>query len=782
MRAATWLAVPLVALMVARPASAQWEPGRRVLLDAHNCYPTHHEWADRIDRALATGTPLAIEQDLMWYSDPKGGRSWSVVAHDEPGRLALGLDGSEPTLDEYFFQRIRPAVEASLREGRKDQWPLVTLNLDLKSEEPEHLAAVWQLLGKYRTWLTTATRMARIDDVQPLNVGPVLVLTGESDAQRRVFHDSVPIGGSLLVFGAARPVVARAGSTDTLAHLEPGRRTNYHRWWNNPWSVVELGGQGRAGDWTADDDRRLRGLVDAAHNVGLWIRFYTLNGHSPDDTSGGWSAGYNFGSVAAAMERWKAAIKAGVDFVATDQYEEFANVRAATLPTGQAVTLDGELTDGDYERLFERAFTVPPGTSSIEVSLEYTGADERTVLDLGLRGPGGFRGWSGGGAQTIRVSDLAASYGYLPGRIEPGRWAVVLGVPNIRPGRRDRYRIRVRLSTDAGMPEETPARPGWYAGDLHAHSGHSDGRITTAGVRVGAPPSRVFDAARAAGLEFVALTDHNTVSHWLDVDRLQPAYAPLLLLHGREVTTYRGHANAIGERRFHDFRLPAPGASPAAVLTEVASDGAFISINHPSLPDDERCMGCGWNDTDADTLRHVHGVEVVNGEPGDMAAWRFWASQLNRGVRLAVVGGSDEHTPDEARDRVIGRPATVVYADALSETAIVAGLRAGRTYVRVEGPAGPVLDITAEQGGRRVGLGDVLSPGETVFRARVSGATDVTLEWIRNGEVARTEVLPPSGTTTYPCRLGPREWVSVIVRDTSGRPLAITSAIYTSHR
>ena len=35
---------------------------------------------------------------------------------------------------------------------------------------------------------------------------------------------------------------------------------------------------------------------------------------------------YNFGSLEAVRHRWRAAIAAGVDFVATDQYEEFAKI------------------------------------------------------------------------------------------------------------------------------------------------------------------------------------------------------------------------------------------------------------------------------------------------------------------------------------------------------------------------------------------------------------------------------------------------------------------------
>src|SRR5579872_5777422 len=78
-----------------RPAAAAFEPGTRVLLDAHNCYPYNGRWADRIDRALSTGTPLAIEQDLVWFRDPVTGQGRSLVAHDEQGKPNLGLDGSE---------------------------------------------------------------------------------------------------------------------------------------------------------------------------------------------------------------------------------------------------------------------------------------------------------------------------------------------------------------------------------------------------------------------------------------------------------------------------------------------------------------------------------------------------------------------------------------------------------------------------------------------------------------------------------------------------------------
>ena len=112
----------------------------------------------------------------------------SIVSHGEP------FDGSEPSLREYFFERIRPIVEKALREGNPADWPLVTLNLDLKTNEPEHHRALWDLLGTYEPWLTTAARTPDGSRPAPLDVKPVLVLTGESDAQAASFHDEIPAG------------------------------------------------------------------------------------------------------------------------------------------------------------------------------------------------------------------------------------------------------------------------------------------------------------------------------------------------------------------------------------------------------------------------------------------------------------------------------------------------------------------------------------------------------------------------------------------------------------
>lgn len=295
----------------------------RPVLDAHNCYPYEGRWADRIERALKTGFPVAIEQDLAWWVDPDNGKGRVVVTHTPK------TTGTEPTLRNYFFERVRPIVEEALRKNERERWPLIILHFDFKDNQAPLLHAVWDLLGEYQSWITTAMKGADPRVLAPFDPKPLLVLTEDSDAQEEVFFKQVTASGRLRLFGSAHTNEVAEKSKAAREHLQatlPPERllsappTNYRRWWNNSWFVVEEGGQHQAGDWTEADDRRLHALVDHAHRLGYWIRFYTLDGFAEGEDRG-WGNAYNFGSIEAARARWKAAVDAGVNLVATDQYE-----------------------------------------------------------------------------------------------------------------------------------------------------------------------------------------------------------------------------------------------------------------------------------------------------------------------------------------------------------------------------------------------------------------------------------------------------------------------------
>src|SRR6516225_7532206 len=223
---------------------------------------------------------------------------------------------------------------------------------------------------------------------------------------------------------------------------------------------------------------------------------------------------------------------------------------------------------------------VAPGTAALRVELDYERAG--AVLDLGCLGPSGFRGWSGGARESFVITAEAATPGYLPGEIEAGLWQVMIGLHAVPP---DGVRFRVTAepsSGGAGLPvtpllpvpagrparRELPAAPGrrWLAGDLHAHTVHSDGVMTV-------PELACFAVSR--GLDFIAVTDHNTVSHHAELPAAARRYG-ITLLPGQEVTTAYGHAGVLGDTGWIDFRR-----DPDDWLAAVERGGGLMSVNHP---------------------------------------------------------------------------------------------------------------------------------------------------------------------------------------------------------
>src|SRR5262249_796322 len=98
---------------------------------------------------------------------------------------------------------------------------------------------------------------------------------------------------------------------------------NYRRWVARPWNLIEKGGVAEAGEWTTAEEQRLAAFASQAHKLGYLIGFYHLNGHAPEANKGSEKES-NLGSPDRAKVRWAAAIKAGVDLISTDQYEEVA--------------------------------------------------------------------------------------------------------------------------------------------------------------------------------------------------------------------------------------------------------------------------------------------------------------------------------------------------------------------------------------------------------------------------------------------------------------------------
>ncbi|HEX4038410.1 MAG TPA: CehA/McbA family metallohydrolase [Acidobacteriaceae bacterium] len=457
-----------------------------------------------------------------------------------------------------------------------------------------------------------------------------------------------------------------------------------------------------------------------------------------------------------------------------------------------SLVLQGVVRPAQKQTYFEVPFHVPAGVHRITVSFENLGKEQRTVLDLGIEDPFRFRGESGGNKDHFTLSDTDATPSYLPGGIPAGQWKLLIAVPNIRAGVTSRYRAEVwfdsKLDDSSFSEEPLNSQAGWYRGDLHMHTAHSDGSCPSeSGKQVPCPLIFTVEAAVRRGLDFIAITDHNATSQYDDERELQPWFDKLLMIPGRELTTFHGHANEWGTTRWIDYRVGSAQVPDVNAMFRAARGlGAIVSINHPELPTGEICMGCGWNPDPPADMSLVTSIEVVNG--GGMPATRFWEAQLRRGYRLTAVGGSDNHHADWPAERAasVGYPTTVIYARNLSVAGILDGIRSGRVFIDASGSRNRMLEMAAHAGGASAEMGGVLAaaPGESVaLDVRVAGCEGGTLEYFLDG--AASSVLPAQAIGSADATLhaawssdGARHWIRVEAHGADGRLQLLGNPVY----
>jgi hypothetical protein len=454
--------------------------------------------------------------------------------------------------------------------------------------------------------------------------------------------------------------------------------------------------------------------------------------------------------------------------------------------------LQGVVRPLQNQTYFAAPFTVPPSTHRITITFQNLGRDQHTVLDLGLADPFRFRGQSGGNKSHFTISDTDATPSYLPGAIPPGRWKILVSVPNIRPSVTSRYRAEIWFNSpldDSSFTEQPlNANAGWYRGDLHMHDAHSDGSCPSqSGKSVPCPLFLTIEAAVRRGLDFIAITDHNATSQYDDERELQPYFDKTLLIPGRELTTFHGHANEWGTTRFIDYRVGTPQVPTVNSMFRAARIlGAIVSINHPEAPTGEICMGCGWNPSPPADMSLVTSIEVVNG--AGRPATRFWEDQLRRGYRLTAVGGSDNHhglwPPDHPAS--VGDPTTVIYAENLSVAALLNGIRSGHVFIDVTGSRNRFLDLTAHAGRASALMGSTLgvSAGRSVsLDLRVANSSGAVVHWFLDG--AESSALPPQTVSSADETLhaqwisdGTRHWIRAEARDNDNRVLLLGNPVY----
>lgn len=211
--------------------------------------------------------------------------------------------------------------------------------------------------------------------------------------------------------------------------------------------------------------------------------------------------------------------------------------------------------------------------------------------------------------------------------------AGLLGSRAVWCGRRRRVARQDKMTDQVREPQFPPGRAagrgrGWYRGDCHVHSARSQGGELT--------PEQLAAAARAGGLDFIAITEHNTADTHGAWGQL--AGDDLLVILGQEVTTLTGHwlALGIGPGQVVEWRYGVRHGVIGRYLSQVRQAGGLCVAAHPHAPYPGGVFMYPFDGFDA--------VEVWNGlwssaGPGMRTTMRRWPNGGGRWPPASAAGG-----------------------------------------------------------------------------------------------------------------------------------------------
>lgn len=303
-------------------------------------------------------------------------------------------------------------------------------------------------------------------------------------------------------------------------------------------------------------------------------------------------------------------------------------------------------------------FDVPENVVSITVRYDYLRETKgllgdlvpTNTIDIGLMDQDGkFLGWSGSAKSEITVGEFGSSAGYLSQPIRSGKWKIIVGAYHVvQQGVKVEYDIEFEYKCEKLL-----------FGDLHIHTTASDGVYDA---------SEIGKKAKALGLDFIGLANHNNFSENLNL----PHIDGLTFVPAVEWTHYKGHMNFFGVKApFENSFIANSENEMKEIISHARSLGAVISVNHP------KCGICPylWEGEDFDML------EVWNGpmRPTNIRGLAYWTQLLRRGRKIPIVGGSDYHKPHTPVK--LGNPVTGVYSPSMSADDIISSLTKGHSFV-----------------------------------------------------------------------------------------------------
>jgi predicted metal-dependent phosphoesterase TrpH/glycosyltransferase involved in cell wall biosynthesis len=162
--------------------------------------------------------------------------------------------------------------------------------------------------------------------------------------------------------------------------------------------------------------------------------------------------------------------------------------------------------------------------------------------------------------------------------------------------------------------------------DLHMHTDHSSDCAT--------PVETLLDAAKAAGLGAIAITDHNEVSGAHEARELAERVGGIKVIVAEEVKT-ADQGEVIG--LFIEEKIPR-GMTLAETIAAIRAQGGLVYVPHPfdrmhSVPDYENLLA---------VVEDVDAIEVFNPRVA-FSAFNEEAARFAQKYRIVAGAGSDSH-------------------------------------------------------------------------------------------------------------------------------------------
>lgn len=435
----------------------------------------------------------------------------------------------------------------------------------------------------------------------------------------------------------------------------------------------------------------------------------------------------------------------------------------------ERVLLKNERADENQsERYYRLSFSVPEGMGALKVTLKMDTCQTAQVPMILFDARGDVRlmraaNATKGVAKTeYEMMPAHADNGCIPGDIPAGEWKLVLYKRRIYEDIWAWLTVNCERALD--MPKETQLlapeiqalkthpfcdavlnrEAGWYCGELHTHTDESTGYTSL---------EEVVEVARQEKLDFLAITDHFTASHWLRLEQVDYSKPPLLLK-SVEISGDCGHANVHGAKTWQNplvdnneeltaFLNLKNRSSMEQIARQAHQEGALFCINHALSGT------LGWRYRDF-PLELADLYEVYCSAELDTCSMytTHWDMLLNRGLHLTGVGSSDSHHPRKS-PWVLGKVRTFVYAQSLSQADILSALKRGHAYVSILNVR---MDFYAQCGDKVAHMGDTLrlKKGDSVqFTVDLLSHPRGNLFLYADGMLLDTEYFDEAGRHTY---------------------------------